>query len=310
MLAIALVATSCDNEVEGIGRTQIKITDGPIDNAEVEGVFVTITDVKIDGESAPSFSGPQTINLMALQNGRTELLVDEGFGATTYNSIEFQLDLVNDANGTSPGCYVLTDQGKEALEMDGQATADIAVRKTFEVVAGGYNAYVVDFDLRKMITQESGGALSPNDYSFATESETEAALRLVSEANTGTIAGEIDDSSYEGADKVVVYAYKKGEFDPNEETTGGPESQFRNAVNSVAVARGWFENGFELNFMEAGEYELVFASYSENSTTNQAQFEGLIATDLRIDGQLINTVMVEAEAQLEISASLTTILGR
>ena len=102
-----------DNKVEDrSGQASIKMTDAPIDNAEVQGVFVTVTDVKVNGKSASNFEGKTTVDLMALQNGNTRLVTTEQLNAGTYNDIAFTLDLATDASGNTPGCYVLTSSGK------------------------------------------------------------------------------------------------------------------------------------------------------------------------------------------------------
>ncbi|OEK02911.1 hypothetical protein BFP97_15875 [Roseivirga sp. 4D4] len=299
---LALTFSSCgnDDEVDGSGQASIEVTDAPIDNTEVQGVFVTITDVKINGQSASSFDGKTTVDLLALQNGRTEILANEELDAGTYNSITFTLDLATDASGNTPGSYVMTSSGKQALEMEGQSEVDLIATGSYNILANSSNALVVDFDLRKMIQEETNGA---DDYTFVTRAEANAALRLVEKRVTGSIVGQVDMDDFDDADKVIVYAYKEGTFNRETETSGQGSSNvmFANAVSSTAIAEGAISDRFELNFMEAGNYELVYAAYSENTLTGELEFESFIETSAGAEGEITDVVAVEANVQLNLS---------
>lgn len=316
-LKLVLIATlvftfsSCsdDEAADGSGQATVEVTDAPIDNAEVQGVFVTITDVKINGQSATSFNGKTTIDLLALQNGRTELLANEELNAGTYNNISFTIDLASDASGNSPGSYIMTNSGKQALEMDGQSQVDLTASGTYSVLANASNALVVDFDLRKMIKSESG--ISNDNYSFVTRGEAQAALRLVEKNSSGTVAGNVDMSSFDDSDKVIVYAYKRGTFNKSAETNGQGSSniKFANAVSSSAVVEGTISNTFELNFLEAGEYDLVFAAFNEDNTSGELQLEGFLETDAGIEGEITDAITVNANAEVNLSFSIRAFIN-
>ena len=77
-LVTMLVMMSCSKTDDSITdgesyNTSFEVTDAPIDKAEVEAVFVTITNVSVDGKSLEGFSAT-TINLAALVNGKTEAM--------------------------------------------------------------------------------------------------------------------------------------------------------------------------------------------------------------------------------------------
>ena len=93
-------------------NTSFKITDAPIDNANVDAVFVTIADVKVDGASLEGFS-KTTVELSALVNGETETLGNLDLAAGSYSNIELQLDYVTDDDGNTPGCWVETVRWRE-----------------------------------------------------------------------------------------------------------------------------------------------------------------------------------------------------
>ena len=308
--ALAFTFSSCDSDdgVEGTGEASVEITDAPIDNADVQAVFVTITDVKINGQSATSFGGSTTVDLLALQEGRTTLLANEELNAGTYNNITFTLDLETDASGNTPGSYVMTSSGKEALEMDGQSQVDLVASGSYSVLANTSNALVVDFDLRKMIKEESNTV--SNDYSFVTKAEAQAALRLVEKGATGTVVGDVDMSSFGDNDKVIVYAYDRGSFNEDTETSGQGESNimFSNAVSSTAVVEGALSDRFELSFLTAGDYDLVFAAYNENDLSGELEFDGFLEADSNAQGQIANAISIEANVELNVSFAISAII--
>lgn len=310
ILTLTFTLSSCsdDDEVSGTGSATFEVADAPIDNAEVNGVFVTITDVKINGETASSFTGATTVDLLALQEGRTEVLAEEDLDAGTYSNITFTIDLATDADGNSPGSYVMTTNGKQALELDGQDEIELVASGSYEILANTTNNFVVDFDLRKMIKAEGSGVTSDDNYTLVTKSEADAALRIVTKQNAGNIVGTVDMSEFEGADKVIVYAYKKGTFNAETEAQGQGQSQieFANAVSSSVVKGNLTNTGtFELNFMTEGEYELVYAAYNEDPVDESFEFESYIETSMGVEGEVSDLVTVTANADL----SLTLIFG-
>ena len=71
---------SCSKDDDDAGNpasetytTEVYLTDAPIDNAEVKGVFVTIAEVKVNGLALEGFQ-KTTIDVSSLSNGTTKLL--------------------------------------------------------------------------------------------------------------------------------------------------------------------------------------------------------------------------------------------
>ena len=273
--AFAVAFTSCLKEPDfsnpnpnnpEMARARIEITDGPIDNANVTGVYVTVADIKINGTSWKGFNGKTTFDLMAFQQGQTNLLGYGELEAGTYDNIELVLDTDTDANGDSPGCYVKDAQGtKRALDGAGKMT--IKVKGILATTAGQSTESVIDFDLRRAIVNQAG---SVADYAFVTEAELESAVRLVEKNTTGSIAGNVSDG-VSGSEKIIVYAYDKGDFELDEKFPQGPSQiLFKNAVTSAVVDA---DGAFKLAFLDSGNYELHFISYREDDN-NQLKAYG------------------------------------
>ncbi len=277
---------------------KIKITDAPADNKEVEAVFVTVTNIKVDGESVSAFEGPKTINVMALQNGKTELLVKEDFRAKTYNSITLELDFDRDEDGNSPGTYVKTANGtKQKLSAEGKAAMAYTFNGTTKVMENSESTVVIDFDLRKFVRSESG---SSSSYGIASSSELNGYLRFADADYSGSLRGTFD-GEIDSDEEVVVYVYKKGEFNANSEMDDSNGVQFKNAVASAMVTKGITGNTYKVHFLDEGRYEVHFVSYEENSTSGELVLQG----ELEVAGETeTNLSEIEIKAGIEATVNV------
>lgn len=296
---LASCSKSDDNPGGGNGtaNTTFKVTDAPIDDVNVTGAFVTIADIKLNGQSVSGFT-KTTINLAAYQNGATQSIGNFNLAAGTYNSVTFVLDFNSDASGNTPGSYVMTTGGvKHKLQ---STTNVITVNKTLALVASGTNEVVADFDLRKMIVHTPGA----DHYDFATGAELQNDVRVTVENNK--IMGTLTDNTVGGAGKVVVYAYKKGTFNRATELSGQGASsvQFANAVTSASVAAG---GSYQLHFLEAGAYELYFASYKDTNADGEYELKGTLVVTAAGGLDLLN-LSLAANATLTANVTATAVL--
>ncbi|TBR20141.1 MAG: DUF4382 domain-containing protein, partial [Chitinophagaceae bacterium] len=259
----------------GNASTEIKVTDAPIDDASVSGVFVTIADIKVDGKSVAGFS-KTTIDLNAYQKGSTKSLGTFNLEGKTYSSITFVLDFNADTGGATPGCYVLANSIKHKLEASANT---FTVVKNYTITSGSSNSIVADFDLRKIVTYQSGGS---DNYNFATVAEVESSIRISQSNNSGIISGTISDN-VSGSAKIVAYAYKKGTYNRSVEMQGQGTSsiEFKNAITSCLVSEG----NYQLHFLESGDYEIHFASYKDTNADGKFELQGTLinTTALGID---------------------------
>tara|TARA_R110002051_G_scaffold24092_1_gene60234 strand:+ start:2822 stop:3769 length:948 start_codon:yes stop_codon:yes gene_type:complete len=298
MSVFAFVSCSDNNDDPGMDAesydTTFKVTDAPIDNANVEAVVVTITNVKVDGKALEGFTAT-TVNLAALVNGKTETLGNLDLKAGSYSNIEFELDFEKDVNGNAPGCYVeMADGTKDALVA---SSNKIAIQDKFEVLAKSANEVVIDFDLRKTIKEDENTLTS--DFNFVTMSELSAGIRVVNEELSGKISGTANDSN-NTSDKIIVYAYEKGKFNADAETKGSGASKvtFANAVTS-SEASG-LSGSYNLSFLKEGEYELVFASYTEDN--GELFFNSMLNAESTTG---LNLGAISVTSAIQISANVT-----
>jgi hypothetical protein len=291
------------------GDATFEMTDAPIDDTSVEGVFVTVTAIKVDGEMYDGFSGKQTINLLNYQEGNTKLLGTGELDAQAYSEITLVLDYETDAAGNAPGCYVATIDGmKHDLAAQGQATGEIVIQKSYEVKENAESKFVLDFDVRKAIAYEED-ASTTTDFKFVTQAELNAAVRFIERNETGEVDGEVQDNALVNSDNVIVFAYKKGTYDQNTEVQGQGASNvtFKNAVTSAVVK----DNGeYKLAFLEAGDYELHFVTFEDQNNDGKMEAKGELTlsllTSLGID---LNSISVDANATVSLNLMITGIVN-
>lgn len=296
-----LIFTSCQKDDDGDdfqGTLQLEITDAPVDDANVKSVFVTVADVKVNGQSLEGFN-KTTVDLMTLQNGNTTDLVMTDLDAKSYSNITLVLDHESDESGNPVGCYLETVDGtKHTLT---SSDIDIQVDYDFDVASNSTTNLVVDFDLRKSIRRTSGGS---SQYSFVSSTEMNNALRVVAKNKTGTIQGSCNDEVVNNA-KVIVYAYHENELNVNNEVEGSSQSdlQFHNAVSSAVVGE---DGNYELHFLEEGTYELYFAPYRRNSE-GELILNGTLILDV-LSGVNLSLVDVDASSSTTVNINITGIL--
>lgn len=298
--------TSCkDDDNTTTGNVAFEVTDGPIDDTNIEGVFVTVASVKVDGEQISDFNGKQTIDLMAYQNGQTKTLGGADLAAGVYSDISLVLDYDKDASGNSPGTYVLTKDGvKHALKAGTSASSDIKINAaTLDVPSSGDVTAVIDFDLRKSVRYNSGSTTS--DYQFVTDSELAASTRLAMKSRSGTIKGQVTDALNLSGDKVVVYVYEKGSFTSAETNPQGSSGiMFKNAVTSAVTD----SNGnYNLSYLEAGDYELHYVAYDDTDNNSQLEEKGMLVLTV-LNGLNLNAITVGAGATVQLNVTVASIL--
>ena len=157
----------------------------------------------------------------------------------------------------------------------------ISLSDQAEILAIEENELILDFDLRKSISQNAEG-----EYSFVGSSQLSNSIRAVNRAETGTITGNISNMASASGETLVVYAYKAGSYSEGETQTGESGLNFTNAVSSTVVSES--NGNFSLHFIEEGSYELVFASYEDEDNDGSLEFQGeaemTLAGDLNLDG--------------------------
>jgi hypothetical protein len=297
------IACNDSDEVMGKGDVDFEITDAPSDDVNISGVFVTVADVRVNGQSIPGFTGRQTINLKSYQEGSTKLLGTAQLDAKSHSNLVLVLDLDKDENGNSPGCYVRTaDNAKYKLATTASGMMEVALNKAWTVRNNAKTRVVVDVDIRKAVQYSSDPAVR---YTFLSVTNLQNSIRVVTSDRTAAIRGTFDGNYDSDQKHVVVYAYKKGTFNASTETQNENGVMFRNAVNSALVKSNVTSRTYVLAFMEEGEYELVFVTYTKDSASGKYSFNAILDADAESSSSVTKLVQVKAGIDLQVSVSIS-----
>lgn len=305
--AVTMFTACSENEPMGQGEVEFEITDAPLDDASVKSVVVTVADVKVDGKSLSGFT-KQTIDLKAYFDGNTKVLGSAVMDAKAYSNVVLVLDLDTDAQGNAPGCYVLDkDNVKYKLKSTVTGKTDVIINQSWKATRGAKTRIIMDFDLRKSLRYSDDPAIR---YSFVSDNNLHAAVRLVSAEASGTIKGTYQNDSNVDAEKIIVYAYKKGTFNASAETQpqGTDGIYFKNAVASAAVKETLTGKAYTVAFLQEGEYELHFAAYSKDAATGRVSFDALLQSETSVNGSVANIIKVKAATAVNISTSIKGII--
>ena len=291
---------SPSNAPAGQGTVRVEITDAPSDDANIKGTFVTVSEVRIDGKKFDGFSGKKTIELSAYQNGNVAALGLGNIQTGSYSNISLILDNATDQNGNAPGCYTLTnDNTKHNLTGSVNGQTEVVSQKAFEVKEKEQTNLVLDFDIRKAVTDKNGS--DAGGYSFVSLGDLNASTRLLIKTQTGTIKGNCANYK-ETNSKLIVYAYKKGSYNSSEtKAQGNGNVQFKNAVTSC-VADG--NGNYSLSFLEEGNYEVRYATYKNNGN-GKFVLQSMLNLNSLID---ISSVSVKANTSVTLNVTISGLL--
>lgn len=282
VLLVFLIPISCENnEANGEGNLILNITDAPVDDENITGVFITFIGIEYKIEDGPwqqaeGFDEPVTINLLELQNGRTELLTEFSGGAGEYTGLRFILDAVQNENEvlSNKGCYLtFADSTQTPLFVPSGAQSGYKATGNFTVPVNGTVEVTADFDLRKSVVKAGNSGkyiLKPT-------------IRVMADNEAGEISGTITPSA-ENID-YIVYAYNAGTYTESESETldGEGENTFPNAVSSTQAD----ENGdYILAFLSQGSYDIVLVAVSDDDSVDVITVEENISVESNLTTKL------------------------
>ena len=219
------------------GTVSLSLTDAPIDDENVEGVYVTFDALRYQYKDSNEswqdvdLNESRTINLLALQDGNTTLLNNVELPAGEIQHVRFVLDLNK--------CYItFKDNTEEKLELEVPSGGQTGYKSTngFIIAAGGTTYITADFDVRKSVTVTGNGRYKLNPT-----------IRLIDNIEVGEINGTM---SLDTNSSVIVYAYENGSWDENQTDAA---NNFNNAVSSADATDG----SYTLPWLITGTYDLV-----------------------------------------------------
>ncbi len=255
------------------GTVSLSLTDAPVVDAEdIEGVFITIDSIayNLNGEwvNADDFEGPQTFNLLELNNGEVAPLSETTISAGTVSQIRFILNAPPRGTQTESECFVaidpdgiadgdLTDDVIEPLFVPSGSQTGYKATGPFDVPVNGTVEITADFDIRKSVVYTGNQGSSGGTYLL------KPTIRLIVNDQAGSIGGSFAPDTSDLFHSYVIFAYESGTYSSSEETPEDEESPaFPNAVSSTSPFDGNYDgevDRYTLAFLAPGSYDLILA---------------------------------------------------
>ena len=304
ILIAAVFFTGC-SLINDTGTVSLALTDAPVvDAADIEGVYIKIDSIAYNLNNtwvnADDFEGPQTFNLLELNNGNVEPLANTQISAGTVTQIRFILEAAPRGTHTSSGCYVAVDPDGEA---DGDPSDDVheplflpsgaqtgyKANGPFDVPVNGTVGITADFDIRKSVVYTGNRGTGAGTYLL------KPTIRLVVNDQAGSISGDFTPDTTDVFDSYVIFAYESGTYSSSEETAEDDESAaFPNAVSSTSPRDSNGDDvpdSYTLAFLAPGPYDLIIAGINSAGDLLISSTDDY--TDISVTGESDTTVNIE-----------------
>lgn len=265
---VVAALSGCGEEEQRWGTLSLGVTDAPVDAAARVVVEFTGVELRHQDGSLETFifDMPRQIDLLALQGGGSELLLeDEQVPAGQYEWLRLSVNADRDASTS----FIEYEDGTVfPLFIPSGEQAGLRLVSGFVIPVGASADFTIDFDLRRSIVRPPG--IGPNHI-------LRPALRLVDNAAIGSIAGRVDPSLIFPASGDVcspaVYAFEGHEVTPVEVFgTAGPL-----ASATVELEEQTGDYTYRIAFLPPGPYTVAFtceADRDEPDTEDGIAFIG------------------------------------
>lgn len=263
------------------GQLSIGLTDAPVD--ALQEVVITYTGISIKPVAGSAqtitFASPKVINMLDLQNGATESLLDKAdVAAGEYEWV--RLELSSEANSL----YVKDELGGiVGLKIPSGFQTGLKLNSGFVVPQGGTSNFTIDFDLRKSMTKPNG----QSEYFL------KPSLRLIDNSSVGTLSGTVSSALLQsactnaGEFSGLVYVFSGANLVPDD--YDGTEPQ---AITAGKVS--YSENGYsyKIPFLSTGDYTIAYSCAPDDSAIDEVlAFQG--TQNISVSKDTITTVTFE-----------------
>ena len=256
----ALISCGSGSDSDEPARFSLAVTDAPIDQATQVVVQFTAIELKPRNGSSVviNLASPQSIDLLALQNGETATLLDQHtIAAGEYDwvrlAVNAEFDNVYDS-------YIVFDNLQHELFVPSGAQTGLKLNQGFTVAEGQTARFVIDFDLRKSIVEPVG---QPGYFLKPT-------LRLIDLQQVGALSGEIAEARIinlcQGEELGAVYVYSGVDVTPDDVDGRDPEP-----LTSVLVYRDDVRYRYHVGFLAPGNYTAAYTCDAVNDLPESDQ---------------------------------------
>ncbi len=243
------------------GQLSLALTDAPVDS--LQSVVITVTGVSIkpaNGNAKTiSFDTPKVINMLDLQNGAIESLLDEyKLDAGTYQWIRLELS-------TAEGDLYVMDElgGMVSLTIPSGFQTGLKLNHEFVIAQGGDANFTIDFDLRKSMTKPNG----QQNYFL------KPSLRLIDNTSVGTLSGQVSTTLLQttcaNTDTFagLVYVFNGSDVVPDDYDGTNPEALTAAPVTYNSDTAQW---EYKVPFLSSGSYTLSYSCDLDDTSLDEA----------------------------------------
>lgn len=195
---LSLLLVACSGGGGGTGSLTVGITDAPVDGAD--NVYVQFSGVEIQpsegeriiinyfDEQEPPQPTTKTIDLLALQDGLRELLLDgETLPAGSYSWMRLMVNA--EADGVYDS-YIVISGGDYELRVPSGSQSGLKLNRPFDVPVNAEVDLTIDFDLRKSVNDPEGQTYMGQPVYYLRPT-----LRMVATSVAGYIHGTVDTTT-------------------------------------------------------------------------------------------------------------------
>ena len=261
----------------GNGTLDLSITDAPIDGADAVVVTFTGIELRKDGSSplVIDFDEPVSVDLLTLQGDNSEFLVQgQELPPGVYDDVRLRVAGEGNAACDTSGpfdSYITIDGDDQPLIVPSGATSGYKVKGGITIAAGQRGDYTVDFDVRKSIAERGATGC----YNL------KPVMRVVDNAETGTLRGTVDDAlladtscaEVAGGDTSTgtgsaVYVYE-GDVTPDDFDEVAADPNGPDPLVTALLAKDEVSGDFtyEVGFLLTGTYTVAFTCQAGNDVT-------------------------------------------
>lgn len=245
------------------------ITDGPV--ASASAVVVSFTGVELQPSGGGkaltlNFSSPKTIDLLQEQNGNEAALLS-GVAVPAGNYDWIRLSLNVSSNGTVANSYIEINGAQYPLVIPSGAQTGLKLVQGFTMTANQVADFTIDFMLQQSITAPPGQTASGGTQEYILK----PALRLINNAQAGTISGTVALSTLQSNAACLAGSSTGSGPLPNAQVyifSGSvtPSSSLTPVVEPQVALSSTGSYAYDQPFLLAGNYTVALACTSTSST--------------------------------------------
>lgn len=256
------------------GRLKLSVTDAPVDHAQAVVVQFRAVEFKPAGGSpvlhelrnAQNQPTTQQVDLLAMQNGRAAVLVnDVVLPAGQYEWIRLLVD--NQPNVRDS--YIMIEGNECELRVPSGDESGLKMNRGFTLPADGSIALTVDFDLRKSVHAPPGQRSDIPEMPCTQAYMLRPTLRLVQDSEVGAIAGTVNPLLFAAPTcKPMVYVFADG---ANPAGSTIPDDQDALEPNPTVMAKPDALTGaYRAMFLPQGNYTVAFTCSADDMAADDS----------------------------------------